>query len=69
MCLSTVFVLGEGGELQEVCGYVSSAVVGEGKVTFVDIMGAETVVEGSIASVDLVENKIYVDQRVLAAAV
>ena len=68
MCLSTVFVMGESGP-EELCGYVSSAVVGDGTVTFVDIMGAETVVEGSIASVDLVENKIFVEPRALAAVV
>lgn len=59
MCLSTVIQVAD-GESREICSQVSNAEVGEGKVTFTDIMGIQTEVEGVITSIDLVENKIYV---------
>ena len=59
MCLSTVFVLGE-GEPEEICSHLSNATVENDEITFVDIMGAQTKVKGTIDSVDLVENKIFV---------
>ena len=59
MCLSTVVKVVD-GKAEEVCSQVSNAEVEDGKVVFVDIMGIRTEVEGSISSVDLIENKIYV---------
>ena len=59
MCLSTVVKVTDGVS-EEICSQVSNAEVGDGKVTFTDIMGITTEVEGTITSIDLVENKIYV---------
>jgi len=59
MCLSTVIQVTD-GESREVCSQVSNAEVGEGMVTFTDIMGIKTEVIGTITSIDLVENRIYV---------
>lgn len=59
MCLSTVIQVAD-GESREVCSQVSSAEVGEGVVTFTDIMGIKTEVAGTITSIDLVDNRIYV---------
>ena len=59
MCLSTVLRVSD-GETQEVLNQVSNAQVGDGTVTFTDIMGIQTEIQGTITSVDLVENKIYV---------
>ena len=59
MCLSTVIKLENGNE-EPILSQVSNAEVGDNKVTFTDIMGIETEVEGTITSVDLVENKIYI---------
>ena len=59
MCLSTVYQLVD-GEPQEVAKLVSNAVVGDGTVTFTDLVGVETVLEGRIASIDLMDNKIIV---------
>ena len=59
MCLSTVIKVVDGKQ-EQVLNQVSNAEVGEGKVTFTDIMGIQTEVEGTITSVDLVDNKIYV---------
>ena len=59
MCLSTVYrQVGE--ELQELASHVSSITAEGDSVTFTDIMGISTTVEGSIESVDLVANKIVV---------
>ncbi|MGI6218001.1 MAG: CooT family nickel-binding protein [Coriobacteriales bacterium] len=59
MCLSTVINVDEGKQ-EEICDHVSNAEVDGDKLTFTDIMGAETVFTGRIVSVDLVENKILV---------
>ena len=59
MCLSTVFQVVD-GKPEQVASQESNAEVGDGCVTFTDILGAETTVEGSISSVDLIENRIYV---------
>lgn len=59
MCLSTVIKV-VGDQSEELCNHVSNVEVDGGKVTFVDIMGIRTEVEGTISSIDLVENKIYV---------
>ena len=59
MCLSTVYRVVDGAA-EQVATQVSGAQVADGCVTFTDILGAETTVEGTISSVDLIENKIYV---------
>ena len=59
MCLSTVYKA-EGDTLEEVCSLVSSAQDKGGSVEFTDVMGAVTVIQGTIESVDLVGNKIVV---------
>ena len=59
MCLSTVIEV-VGGEAHPVLSQVSNAQVNDGTVTFTDIMGIQTELKGTISSVDLVENKIYV---------
>lgn len=59
MCLSTVFQVVDGTPKQ-VAGQVSKAEVKDGAVVFTDILGCETLVEGSITDIDLIENKIYV---------
>lgn len=66
MCLSTVYQIVD-GEPQEVAKLVSGAVVGDGTVTFTDLMGVETVLEGRIASVDLMDNKIVVEPLAVAS--
>lgn len=60
MCLSSVFELREGAEPQQVASKISSAQVEGNKVVFTDIMGDETTLYGTIESVDLLENKIFV---------
>lgn len=59
MCLSTVIKVTD-GQAEEVCSQVSEAEVGEGVVTFTDILGIKTEVAGTITSIDLIENKIFV---------
>lgn len=59
MCLSTVIKV-QNGVSEPILSQVSSAEVENDKVTFTDIMGVQTEVKGTITSVDLVENKIYV---------
>ena len=59
MCLSTVFK-DKDGQLEEVASQVSEIKLDGGKVRCFDIIGIETEIEGSIASIDLVANKIIV---------
>ena len=59
MCLSTVYqVCAE--DQTPLCQHVSSAVVDGSQVRFTDIMGDETVVDGIIEKIDLVNNVILV---------
>ena len=59
MCLSTVYQV-KNGQAEPVISQVSAAEVHDGSVTFTDILGTTTDVEGVITSVDLIDNKIYV---------
>ena len=61
MCLSTVYEIGPEGR-EKVCEYVSAVRAEDGRVILVDIMGAETVLRGSIRSLDLVNNEILVEK-------
>ncbi|GHU00027.1 hypothetical protein FACS1894142_8050 [Spirochaetia bacterium] len=63
MCLSTVFVLGEGGTRKKLCEYVSSVSVSGDTLTLSDIMGKETTVSGTLQSVDLVKNAIIIESK------
>jgi len=60
MCLSTV--IKEVGEEQiKLAEYVSGVKAEGEKITLTDIMGAETVVYGTLKSVDLVSNRIIIE--------
>ena len=59
MCLSTVYK-DKGGELEEVATQVSEIKLDGATVRCFDIIGVETEVEGSIASIDLIGNRIVV---------
>jgi len=61
MCLSTVYEVGPEGR-EKVCEYVSTVRAEDGKVILMDIMGVETVLRGSIRSLDLVNNEILVEK-------
>jgi predicted RNA-binding protein len=60
MCLSTAWGLGEQGDKRMLCEYVSSISVGRDAITLTDLMGRETIVSGSLESVDLVKNAINI---------
>ena len=61
MCLSTVFQYqGDPANAEEVCSNISSFEVTGDSITFVDLLGEEYVVEGSITSVDFVKSRIYI---------
>ena len=59
MCLSTVFEE-RGAQQTKLCAYVSGVRAEGDKITLTDIMGAETVVYGTVKSVDLVQNRIII---------
>jgi predicted RNA-binding protein len=60
MCLSAVYEARDGQE--KMVGQFISNLKTEGeKITLTDIMGAETVLNGKIASVDLIKNVIVVE--------
>ena len=60
MCLSTVYKA-DGSERVKLAEYVSSVRSEGDKITLTDIMGLETVVFGTLKSVDLVQNQIVIE--------
>ena len=62
MCLSTVYKA-DGSERVKLAEYVSGVKTEGDKITLTDIMGAETVVYGTLQSVDLVENRIEIREE------
>ena len=60
MCLSTVYKA-DGSEQTKLAEYVSSVKSEGDKITLTDIMGLETVVYGTLKSVDLVQNQIVIE--------
>jgi predicted RNA-binding protein len=61
MCLSTVYKA-DGSEKTKLAEYVSGVRAENGKITLTDIMGVETVVLGTLKSVDLVANQIVIEE-------
>ena len=60
MCLSTVDKA-DGSERTKLAEYVSGVRAEGDKITLTDIMGLETVVYGTLKSVDLVQNQIVIE--------
>ena len=60
MCLSTVYKA-DGSENVKLAEYVSGVRAEGDKITLTDIMGIETVVFGTLKSVDLVKNLIVIE--------
>lgn len=60
MCLSTVYKA-DGSERVKLAEYVSGVRAEGEKITLTDIMGLETVVFGTLKSVDLVQNQIVIE--------
>ncbi|GHU42393.1 hypothetical protein FACS1894190_11660 [Spirochaetia bacterium] len=63
MCLSTVYTLGMGGSLQKIGEYVTTLNVVGDTITFAELMGAETSIKGTFQSVDLIKNKIVIEEQ------
>lgn len=62
MCLSTVYTL-QGNEKREICKNVAAMQKQGDQLVFTDILGAPTVVVGTIEKIDLMENLIFVRQN------
>jgi len=60
MCLSTVYKA-DGSERTKLAEYVSGVKAEGDRITLTDIMGMETVVFGTLKSVDLVANQIVIE--------
>ena len=60
MCLSSVFEVSPGASPKQVGNKVSNIHIDGSKITFVDIMGDETTLHGTVEDIDLLENKIFV---------
>ncbi len=61
MCLSTVYKA-DGSERTKLAEYVSGVRTEGDKITLTDIMGLETVIFGTLKSVDLVQNEIVIEE-------
>lgn len=59
MCLATAYNRKDDNRI--LCQYVSRVDIDGSKITMVDVMGAETVVTGTLVSVDLVKNQVIID--------
>ena len=60
MCLSPVYKA-DGSERTKLAEYVSDVRTEGDRITLTDIMGVETVVFGTLKSVDLVKNQIVIE--------
>ncbi len=60
MCLSTVYQM-QNGEQTKMAEYVSGVRAEGSRITLTDIMGLETVLFGTVKSVDLVKNQIIIE--------
>lgn len=60
MCLSTVYEE-INGEKKMVCEYVSGIATDESQVMLTDIMGKETIVKGTLKSLDFIKNIIIIE--------
>ena len=58
MCLSTVY----NQKNEKLAGNIATVRAEYGRVIFTDILGISTAVEGTIDSIDLMENLIYINQ-------
>ena len=58
MCLSTVY----NQKNEKLAGNVAAVRAENGRVIFTDILGISTAVEGTIDSIDLMENLVYINQ-------
>lgn len=61
MCLSTIIKVVDGKDTGAICDNIREVSVDGSRLTFIDIIGSEYEVDGKISSVDLIENKIFVD--------
>lgn len=61
MCLSQAYLTGEEGE-ELILDEVSSVEIRDGTVLFTTILGEEEEVEGSIRSIDFMDNKIVLER-------
>ena len=64
MCLSTVYNQNN----EKLAGNVAAVRAENGRVIFTDILGISKAVEGTIDSIDLMENLIYISQPSSASA-
>lgn len=60
MCLSSVFEISPNSTPKQVGSKVSNIHIDGSAITFVDIMGDETTLHGTVEDIDLLENKIFV---------
>lgn len=60
MCMSSAFQVKDGEDVF-VADYIQRAELGDGCVKLTDIMGKETVVNGTVKTVDFVKNRILIE--------
>ena len=64
MCLSTVYLLKSEQEQELLCKNIASVLTDGDKLTFTNLMGVPTIIQGEISKIDLIDNCIYVHQNV-----
>lgn len=64
MCLSTVYLLKSEQEQELLCKNIASVLTDGDKLTFTNLMGVPTTIQGEISKIDLIDNCIYVHQNV-----
>ena len=62
MCLSTAYLGTEESEAGKLCEYVTSMVADGGRLKLMDINGEVTEIDGTVKSVDLLRNLIFISK-------
>ena len=63
MCLSNVYLLKANQEKELLCKNIATMTTRDNKLVFTNLMGIPTVVDGTLETVNLMDNYIYVRSR------
>ncbi len=63
MCLSTVYKINSDQSKELLYSNIANVLNDGNQLTFINLLGKKTTIEGVISKIDLVENCIYINQE------